>query len=446
MADRTLFFGLPLAGVETIFVESLRGYMLRLAYLHSLTPMGFLETLRENFPLKDVSFQARMFHRWQMHGGSGPGAQVLANLQSATNMSLAASSMRRFRSVLTGTFLVHPRVGRYCPVCVRQEHDPEKKIAPLLWEVQCVECCPEHKVLLRDRMICGASLSDRLVLSQRPQLPGTCTQCGSIGFECIADEPVAASNVQVWVAQSVGRLLALTDARSQALSTLTMRAGLQDLVDRCYGGSVVRAAKDVGMGKPRVYEWINTNTQISLRSLMELCHRTGADAASLLEGRYASAPSTKEVVKLAPRKYTKGASSWAEVERALKIAVTQEHPPTKEQLAQTLGVNLRAMRDRVRGASDHLALVGRIYRTQLREQKFDELVARFTSVAFSIVAEGKSLNRKNLTQRTGIPAISKKGQGQRAINVVIQRFSAQRADGVMTEKMSADREQALDTP
>ncbi|WP_206175491.1 TniQ family protein [Variovorax sp. RKNM96] len=446
MVDRTLFFGLELVGEGTIFVESLRGYVLRLALLHSLTPRALLEILLKKYPFgsnpkslsEECSFSVTseniraIVQRWQMHGSSDVGLQLLENLQKATGSCLESSTMARFHA-FARTHLVHHRPGRYCPMCVREETDPEKQISPLLWEIQAVECCPKHGVLLRDRMTCGSETLSQLRFAQRPQIPGVCSACGCIGFECVTEEPATASAVQIWIAESVGRLVAVSMRQSEGMNADTLRAGLIDLVRVCHAGSPVRAAKAASVSPSSFSIWLSGKGQPSLRMLLDVCQRNGADLASLCEGRFREISSPKAPQKLVQRAYARSATSWSEVERVLARAMEQEAPPSRAQLAKQLGINPHLIPRRFKTQSDQLVSVGQKHRARSRQATFEKAVELYTSVAMALEAEGTLVTRSRLIKRSGKASFESSSPLTRALEEVHARFRPDLAKRDATE-------------
>ena len=206
MLKRTLFFGLPLAGVGTPVVESLRGYVQRLAFAHNLKPRVLIEVLLERFPWEGEPVDlSEVMKQWEVHGRGEVGRKLRERLERATGVDLQSSRFGSFSRLVAGQHLAKRGRGRYCPVCVLEDGAHGQ----LLWETACVKACPVHKVKLRDAATCGAPSDQHLPAHRRPKVPYACSMCGSLGFACVTSEPEAADDADIWVATQIGQLLAL---------------------------------------------------------------------------------------------------------------------------------------------------------------------------------------------------------------------------------------------
>jgi hypothetical protein len=141
---RSLFYGLPLEGVGTWEVESLRSFVERLAYAHCFKPLALLEKLLAHFPLGEAKLSLLAVVRfWDVHGTANAGNLVTERLELATLTKLASAGLRRFAHVLSPAHLARSKHERavYCPACVAE--GDELGHGRLLWEVQCVTGLPE---------------------------------------------------------------------------------------------------------------------------------------------------------------------------------------------------------------------------------------------------------------------------------------------------------------
>lgn len=403
MSDRTLLYGLPLKGVETPNVEGLRSYFQRLAFLHHLAPHALMDVIRTKFPFQS-HYGALMgtFPSREIHGQSLLVRELLDRVEFATGTELASSTMMRFSPILSSTHLLHRKPGRYCPICVRAASNPEDIPAHLAWEIQCVECCSVHGVLLAVPSECGAPSAQQCRPSRRPQLPCVCGSCGSIGRLCSGAGVVAASQSQVWVAENVGRLLAMTMKRALTLSSSSVRAGLNELLKTRYRGSVVNASLDCGFSRSTVWAWVRGESKPPLAMLAALCFHAKADIASVLDGRYVHMPRPDGALHYAKRQYVRARCDWETVRTALILAAEREAPPSKKELANALGVCARSLRDRFPVEAEKLAIARRDYVDHCRLQRLREFEATLVVAAEAMIAEGRAVTDKRLVIHGGI--------------------------------------------
>ena len=282
MLERTMFYGLPLAGVGTSRVESFRSYVQRLALAHCMKPLALIDTLLERFPWAGPMFDMpSVLKDWRVHGVSQVGVELRQRFASATGVDLERSALGAFSGLVAGSHLARLGSARYCPLCVRE---PDA-YGQLLWEVACVRVCPEHRVRLREATVCGAPESERLPANARPKASHVCSTCGSLGFACLTDAVTPATDEELWVAEQVGRLLAVAPQVGAAWTPTALQQGLRKVVDGAYHGSVVAASLGAGLSRASVCTWVSGKFKPSFAGLMQLCHHARVDVVELLGGR-----------------------------------------------------------------------------------------------------------------------------------------------------------------
>lgn len=421
MHDRTLFYGLPLKGDGTPEVESLRSYIQRLALAHKFKPRILLELLIEHYPLKSYKLNFPNFLRnWRVHGSSTLATQILMRCQLATGSQLQTSSLARFGHILSEQHLARPGTGRYCPVCLKMGDG--LGYGRLLWEVDCVEACPLHKVKLRKTAHCGATPDKRLPLSNRPMLLPICSACGSLHFGCVDDEPESTTQAQVWVAENVACLLALPIDVTNRMSLDLLKSGLRDIVNKCYDGSVVKAALQSGLARGSVCWWLQGQSKPSLGLLVQLCLHAQADLVGLFSGLYIKRCSSGDFELITKRTYQRSASNWQDVASALEAALQEPSPPTISAMARRLGVNRRSMVEHQPQEVARLRAVGEDHRSQKNRQAYDNAVKIYELCAEMLKAEGRTVSRKTLEQKSKLAAFSTAISRCRAAEEISRRY------------------------
>lgn len=462
MLERTFLYGLPLAGVGTPGVESLRGYTQRLAFAHNFKPRALVEMLQERYPREGGDFDiSTVLKEWAVHCGGDVGESLRDRLERATGEDLKASTLAHISHVVARPHLAKTGRGRYCPGCVTEDDHHGR----LLWEVACVNACPTHGVRLRSAAECGAEPDDRLKGNSRPRLSHVCSGCGSIGFKCIEDEPEAATPAEIWVAKQVGRLLACGAGTYQAWSTESLQRGMHQLVEGVYGGSVVEASLSAGLSRSSVCTWSSGKHRPSLAGLMQLCHHAQVDVVELLSGRLSNPPDYDDTAELAGvhsdneegtrtgeapavadrvvraglavcprgqarapidlmgRPYQVRECSLETLRQALQAAVSESPPPNLTELAGRLGTSRRFLREKWPAESTALATVAAQHRDGLWRGKFDESLEAYERAAKELLGREMPVTSKYLQQVSGLVAFSHNPSRVRAVAEVVRRHS-----------------------
>jgi hypothetical protein len=428
VAKRTLFYPRPLLGQGTDAVQSLRSYIEHLALDHNMKPRALLGTLLDVFTFDGLSMELhRLLARWGIHGFAEVGYQLQARLESATGVSLAGSTLSRFAGLFSAVNLTRSNEAVYCPCCVA-DSEP-LPYGRLLWEVQCVAACPVHRVKLRSAKVCGGPASERLSVARRPSMSGVCSQCGSVGFKCIAEAPVQASDEEVWVAEQVQRLIALSSEAVARCSPASMRQGLVALVEEVYGGSVVRASREAGLSRSSVSVWVAGDFTPGLPWLLQLCSHARADVCALLDGSFKAMGAADEdhsaerrPMEVIHRRYERPELTDIQIRELLLDAAKEAEPPSTARFARRHCLNADVLRKRFVQESRALAAANSEYMERVYERRYADSVASYSAAAHALLRQGKGVHARSLQQQSGLVAFSQNQLRVRALRAVMEKF------------------------
>jgi TniQ len=188
LPPRSRLFHLPPIGIGSLFVESLMGYIVRLADYHCVSPRRLI--LREIVPhMVQNGYFPRGWHKkiqrvFQpnsplIQGNEVEGALTVALIQALEELTLRQdvsqlAILRQATSLLAESQL--RRHQAWCPICLKEWQQAERVIyTPLIWLLQDLQICLQH----RDQ-----ALVDRCPHCQQafPPLtdnsrPGYCPKC-----------------------------------------------------------------------------------------------------------------------------------------------------------------------------------------------------------------------------------------------------------------------------
>lgn len=404
-SDRTLFYSLPLAGAGTSEVESLRSYVQRLAFAHHLRPKTLMERLVEWRPFATTEVRPKHIAvNWKIHGVCAVGSELVERLSAATLQDMRLSTMARFGGVVSQIQLARSgRHERYCPMCVLECDEGELPHGRLLWEVQCVQACPKHGVMLHTADECGAP-SIALRSTARPALSGVCRQCGSVGHRCVTTEPKAAGEGALADAEQVARLLAQPCEISNVINADSMRDGIRLMVDTSFNGEVVKPALAAGLSRGAICSWLKGSVTPSLPGLLRLCRLAGVGLAELVQGRCEQImePPPANFEKL--RSYERVAISSELLARRLSEAARSAEPPTIAEFCRQFGLGPDIPRLRCPAETQELKAASTRFREEaLKNRRASELAA-YVAAALELERSGQQVTRKTLQVQAGLIA------------------------------------------
>ncbi|WP_186830405.1 TniQ family protein [Mitsuaria sp. TWR114] len=405
-SDRTLFYSLPLAGGGTSEVESLRSYVQRLAFAHHLRPRTLLERLVERHPFAATKVHPKHIPaNWEIHGACAVGSELVERLSAATLQELQISTMGRFGGVVSQMQLTRGgRDERYCPMCVLECDEGELPYGRLLWEVQCVEACHKHGVMLRTSDECGAPSTMELRSTARPSLSGVCRKCGSVGHRCVTTELDGAGKGALADAQQVARLLALPCEIGHGISADSMRRGLRLVVDTHFNGEVVRPALAAGLSRGAICSWLKGSFSPSLPGLLRLCQLAGVGLVELLQGRCEQImePSPRNLEKL--RNYERVAISSELLAKRLSEAAQSAAPPTIAEFCRQFELGLDIPRLRCPAETQELKLASMRFREEAVKTRRARDLAAYAAAALELERSGQQVTSRTLQAQAGLIA------------------------------------------
>lgn len=286
LPPRSRLYHLAPIGVGTAHVESLTGYVARLAEAHNVTTVTLVE--REVLPLlgKGHPFESRNSYLaafWPRASQALNGTRKMARewtqgLERLTMRSeLRFLTLQPWAGVLPLAGLLRP-TRAWCPVCYEEWHEAGQVVyEPLLWAVAVVMVCPLHRRHLTTRCPypdCGLVLP---LLGSRSR-PGYCSRCKRwLGTSAL---PTPAGNGglrdeetgwQMWVAESVGELLAAAPNLPAPPPRERIAQAVTVCVQQVAGGKVSVLARALGVSLPTACGWLHGESVPRIDLLLRMC-------------------------------------------------------------------------------------------------------------------------------------------------------------------------------
>lgn len=274
---------LPPRGEGSGQLESLTGYVHRLAAHHSMTPVVFLKSIADitrettaewghwlsganSYSINGTGDLARRVHGILVDGTG-----------SAGHVRLSFSSCRRLLGRRAPTLLRDYLA--WCPACCHE--DSNEPYHRLLWSVQDAEVCPVHHLALRQNCpACGA----RQRVFRRHPVWFVCSQCGGN----LLDRPgenigYAHDDASIWYAkdieQFIGRICSSGVQPTAALFVERLEVLRARLRDQGMDDGEV-----IGLPGYLSKNWSRRACHPSSRALWTISYRLGIPSADILYG------------------------------------------------------------------------------------------------------------------------------------------------------------------
>lgn len=292
-------FHLEPIGVGTPYVESLTGYIARLAEEHCIHTGLFI--------LSEIGPVLKKGYVFDNNGGISKIYGGLKNITALNGTGLMASDLvqalealtlgneLRYLTMLTWAEVLSTRnlfrhVKAWCPIC-HEEWSAARQVVyePLIWAIDVVAVCLRHHQRLQTR--CSYCHKQLYLLEGRSR-PGHCSKCGEwLGIRSIEEaysrEVLSEDelNWQTYVVNNVGDLLATAPHLSSPWSKDRIQKAISAYVNQVAKGNVAAFARLVGnCSRARVKQWRLGKAIPQLSSILQVCYYLEVSLLEFLTG------------------------------------------------------------------------------------------------------------------------------------------------------------------
>jgi AraC-like DNA-binding protein len=327
-------------GIGTPFVESLTGYMIRLAASHAVRVSDLIE---HELRTAGLYYQVPAGILNAING-VGKSAQnwVSAIERFTLRDNLRLLTLLPFASVLDTASLMR-RERAWCSRCYESSAAQGQEVYErLVWCLQCVEICPLHKVSLQTSCpVCHRELRPVCAVSR----PGFCSRCRDwLGSRRGSEENRPATDYQIWVAQEFGNLLAIASS-GKPVEKEGIRKVLTYYVDSFSDGNRIVAAELAGCRRSSFHNWCNGATTGRIGPLLRMCYELRIPLTSLVTGATDGLEDTAGAKAAVEARHHRGIAPSRTADRiraALLLAAKERPAPSIREVAQRLGYSTPA--------------------------------------------------------------------------------------------------------
>lgn len=356
----SLLYRLPLERIGESDVESLYGYMQRLALAHKVSLKDLMESVfRPVLIEKSMRYgQSPFVLRWlrgHMLGVSEEAERWIEVFEELTNgTNLRQGTLRWMSDCISPQDLISTKHS-YCPICLAErvvsgtvEHDP------LLMHLKALKVCPWHGVRLVERR-CGHSRGSAIPENYRAEHPSACGNCGAIGFSCNRALPVKASAKEVRNAKDLHSLIEF-GAKGNVADKETLNTGLGTFLRQRYGGSIHSLAIAAGVPKAVMAGFLEggSDDTLPLSAILALCAIEDITPVALFSGNVGSEFGRSKCSRSVA--VYRGTMSAQEIEsEMMQLLSSTPVPFSVSHAEQRLGLNRGFIRGNFRGLYEDLS-------------------------------------------------------------------------------------------
>lgn len=353
--ERSYFYSLRPVGIGTPQVESLSGYVARLAEAHSVSVGDLvgrepLSNARSGLYKRTTFFRltrprAHVFHAaaHDINGMCRKTRKWISVFQNATHrQDLCGLTLVPLANVISDMVLLRKRRA-WCPFCYHQDLESGLAYERLLWAIQAVTVCPFHlRPLVETCPFCNRQQAALGVNSR----PGHCSACRSwLG------EPTSTTVAkpgerdrtefrnELYQAATVGDILAAISVGERVFAT-RFRANLRICIKRFADGNTPAFAHHTNVSQSSIWSWLDARILPRLDTILRMFSYLGVSAATLLVNDCVERTVDWKTVTLGftrDKRRIKSCRSSRQVRRLLVAALREADCPSIRELSSRLG-------------------------------------------------------------------------------------------------------------
>jgi hypothetical protein len=340
---RSRLYSLEPMNVGTAEVESLTGYVARIAEAHCVT-VSDLAGAELSHPASSTPLfaphrgkdRANLFYTqsYSLNGIADVPRKWVAVLETATlRHGLSDLTLLAFADLFSESHLFR-NVSAWCPSCFESRRFHGVRYESLLWTIGVVKFCPLHREPLEE--ICPHCRRRSRPLAAHAR-PGYCSRCGGClgGSGGPGEKSMSQSDVEreIWIAESIGDLLATApDLRTSPLRE-RLRINLSTCIDAATGGNLLAFADITRTSRAALRGWISGAHRPTVGPLLRMCYAIRVPVAQLLGDPAGT------VFDIAPLRDDRGIQlrrHGDEVRLAMNRALKEDPPPSVHDVARRL--------------------------------------------------------------------------------------------------------------
>jgi transcriptional regulator with XRE-family HTH domain len=353
--ERSRLYCLKPVGIGTCQVESLTGYVARLAEAHDLSVGNLVgrkpfSNARSGLYKRTTFFRlarpkSHVFHA-AAHDINGMCQKVgkwIRVFEAATHrQDLCGLTLVPLMKVVSDMLLL--RKGRaWCPSCYHEDRKSGLVYERLLWAIEVAAICPFH--LRQLEVVCPFCNRQQATLGVNSR-PGYCSACRNWLGEPISSTIAKQGDRvrfdfrnEVYKAASVGEILAVTSV-AESIYAARFRANLRICIKRLAAGNTAAFARRTRISESAISCWLDATMLPRLDTVLRMCSYLGISAASMLVNDCLERPVDWKAVTTGfpPDKLQiKTFRSSGQVRRLLVAALRQDDCPSLRELTIRLG-------------------------------------------------------------------------------------------------------------
>ncbi|MGC7871821.1 TniQ family protein [Desulfosporosinus sp. SYSU MS00001] len=402
--NSTRLFTLEPAALFSPLSESLPSYIMRLAKAHHVTVGNLAKNeiiprLSLDYYLLDGRTSNFYLETKRLYSSS-----VLSNELIRALEELTGNNNLQYLKADINPFIKQNRAFRniraWCPHCLQEWRDNGGIVyEPLLWNFSIIEYCIRHKYPLQTKCNnCGQQMK----LLTPTSIPGFCSKCRAWlgGNNDSSIGQIKNYDWHLWVYNNITELLC---ERSIIKNNNFLSINIQRIVVTHFK-SLRKFSLFIGIPYLTLYSWIKENVRPSLNILLEMSYCIDVKIIRLITEEIHIYEIEKITFKEPVIKHLSAhrTINWDLCEQELNTALKNEFPPSIQELARRLSVNVESIRVHLPEKVCEIVLKRKEYISNKTRQKRIRQQEELRRIMIEIYKQGKYPTIRAVSDQLGI--------------------------------------------
>jgi hypothetical protein len=429
-------YSLTPIGIGTSFVESLTGYISRIAEAHSIHT-GTLIT-KEITPQLDKDYMDKIarrggngFYDWAHSlNGLGNGAKEFVDILQVLTLrnDLSHSTLLTWKEVIPTRGLSRPTKA-WCPACYQEWRDNNQVVFdPLIWSFQEISICPKHSVHLCTKCP-NPQCAESIPWLNRCSRPGYCSKCGNWLGQTIKDLSTIEEGKSKWEmfkCKMLGQLISVS-LKQENLSNNNVSIILKRCVDIFTDGNFAAFSRKLNIPKNTLQSWYSGCVTPSISSLLKVCYCLQITLIQLLLGKIHNLPLNQfRAPDIVPKKvkFPRNKESQDFLETALNNIINQNQlpPPSVANVASHLGYDRRLLSRRFPEHCKTLSERYLAYQKAKGQERIELLTQEVIETTRLLYSRGIYPSRRKVEEQVSLPGVIKEEAIRQAWHHQLEEF------------------------
>jgi hypothetical protein len=292
---RSRLYNLEPIGISTPDVESLTGYIARLAQTHCMSTGQLI--CREVMPIlkpeyaSDITDIYKNFlseEQSRAYNGTGFMASDVVN----ACYTLTGCNQLQFLTLLAFREVLYPKdlfrtFKAWCPICYQQwQMTGQVLFEPLIWSFNQVTICQHHLQSLQTNC---PHCQKRMYFIEWNSRPGYCSKCGGwLGTPLTSETqglPEKEIESQLWIIRNIGKLIATVPSLSSTPKREIIAKSINDYINQLTPANQTAFAQICGICSRVLLKWCTGKSIPTLTKSLQICSCLKIELIDLLNGQ-----------------------------------------------------------------------------------------------------------------------------------------------------------------